>query len=335
MENPVYIVTGAAGHLGSHVVKELLSQGKSVRALFLPEENCPDFINQNRHLLTEYIGDLLDLHSLECMFYSTQPISFIVIHCAAYISITKNNACKVYNVNINGTGNLLELCRKFPVLRFIYVSSVHAIPLLPRGQTMCEVHSFDPNNVSGHYDKSKAIATQLVLDESLKGLSTVVVHPSGIIGPHGLLTGNMMKMISLFVKGRFPFAVKGGYDFVDVRDVTSGILAAAEKGKAGECYILSNRFVDLKELFDTLYKAGAKHKLIAQIPVWMAKALAPLAEFYYRLFRKTPLLTRYSLKTLFLNGKYSHEKASRDLGYKTRPIAKTLVDTVHWIKQIY
>ena len=332
MENLIYIVTGAAGHLGSHVVQELLSRGKRVRALFLPEEKCPDFINKNRHLLTEYTGDLLDLHSLKRLFYCVQPVSFIIIHCAAFISILKNNAHKVYDVNIKGTGNLLEICREFLVSRFIYISSVHAIPLLPHGQTMCEVHSFDPDRVSGHYSKSKAIATQLVLDESLKGLNAVVVHPSGIIGPHGLLTGNMMKMISLFVKGRFPFTVKGGYDFVDVRDVTSGVLAAAEKGKTGECYILSNRFIDLKELFDTLYKAGAKHRVIAQIPMWVAKMLAPLAEFYYRIFSKTPLLTRFSLKTLLKNGKYSHEKANRELGYKTRPVAKTLEDTVQWIK---
>jgi len=332
MENQIFVVTGAGGHLGGHVVQELLSQGKRVRALFLPQEKCPDFIKKNRHLLTEYTGDLLDRYSLKRMFCRDRPVSFIVIHCAAFVSITKNNAHKVYDVNVKGTENMLEICRNFPVSRFIYVGSVHAIPLLPHGQTMREVSSFDPDNVSGHYDKSKAIATQLVLDESMKGLNAVVVQPSGIIGPHGLLSGNMMKMISLFVKGRFPFAVKGGYDFVDVRDVTSGILAAAEKGKTGECYILSNRFVDLKELFDTLYKAGAKHRLIAQLPVWMAKTLAPFTEIYYRLFRKTPLLTRYSIRTLFKNGKYSHEKASRELGYKTRPVAKTLEDTVQWIK---
>jgi len=328
MSNLVFIVTGAAGHLGSHVVNELLSQGKRVRALFMPGEKCPDFISNNRHLLSGYIGDIRRPHSVERMFRGFRPETFVVIHCAAIISITKKEDRRVYDVNVKGTANILRVCRKFPVKRFVYISSVHAIPLLPHGHTMREVQSFCPSSVSGYYDKTKAIATQLVLDASLSGIDAVVVHPSGIIGPHGLPTGSMAKMIAKYMCGKLPFAVKGGYDFVDVRDVTSGVIAAAEKGKTGECYILSNRYVDLKEIFDILFQIGAKRKLKVQLPSWLAKTFAPLAEIYYRLLNKTPLLTRYSLNTIYSNGVYSHEKASTELGYKTRTLRETLTDIV-------
>jgi len=328
MSDLVFIVTGAAGHLGSHVVNELLSQGKRVRALFMPGEKCPDFIKINRHLLSEYIGDIRNPHSVERMFYGFQKETFIVIHCAAIISITKKEDRRVYDVNVKGTANLLRVCRRFPAYRFVYISSVHAIPLLPRGRTMREVQSFSPDCVSGYYDKTKAIATQLVLDAVSSGIDAVVVHPSGIIGPHGLPTGGMAKMIALFMCGKLPIAVKGGYDFVDVRDVTSGVIAAAVKGKTGECYILSNRYVELKEIFDILFQLGAKQKLRIQLPTWLAKTVAPLAEIFYRLSNKTPLLTRYSLNTLFNNGIYSHEKARNELGYKTRTLRETLTDTL-------
>jgi len=329
----VYIVTGAAGHLGSHIVKELLSQGKSVRALYLPEEKCPEFICENLHLLSKYYGDVRHSNSVERMFYGCQVKMFIVIHCAALISITNKENRKVYDVNVNGTNTVIEACKKFPVFRFVYVSSTHAIPLVPHGNVMREAQSFNPDNVTGYYDKTKAIAGQLVLDAASDGLNAVVVHPSGIIGPNGLPTGNMTKLIALYLCGKLPIAVKGGYDFVDVRDVATGVIEAADKGKNGECYILSNRFVKLKEMFDILFHAGAKRKQRIQLPFWVAKAIAPFAEIYYHFSNKTPLFTRYSLNTLLKNGIYSHEKASRDLNYKTRSITETLTDTAAWIKQ--
>lgn len=333
MSDFIFVVTGAAGHLGSHVVRELLSQGKQVRALVLPNETCPDFIDVNRHMLTEYTGNVCDPSSLVQIFDDILPGKFIVIHCAGIISIVKKEDRRVYDVNVGGTANIIEICKKYPVKRLVYISSVHAIPPLPHGQVMKEVTSFDPDAVPGYYDKTKAIATQLVLDATKNGLDAVVVHPSGIIGPHGLPTGNMAQLITLYVHGKLPAAIHGGFDFVDVRDVANGIVAAAGEGKSGECYILSNRFVDIKEMFDILSEVSTLKKLNLYLPLWIVKAFAPFAEIYYRLAHKTPLFTRYSLETLSGNAMYSHDKASRELNYSTRPLRETLIDTVLWIKE--
>ena len=333
MNNEVFIVTGAAGHLGSHVVNELLTQGRHVRALVLPHESCPDFIEENRHLLREYTGDVCDPDSLVKVFSDISSGNLIVIHCAGIVSITKKENPRVYAVNVGGTANILDACKKYNVNRLVYVSSVHAIPPLPHGQIMREVDAFDPDSVPGYYDKTKALATQLVLDAAASGLDAVVVHPSGIVGPQGLSTGNMARLMTLYVLGKLPVAVHGGFDFVDVRDVAKGIIAAVTGAKSGECYILSNRYVDLREMFDTLSKAVAVKRLKMYLPLWIAKAFAPFAEIYYRLSHTAPLFTRYSLFTLSGNAVYSHEKASRDFGYCTRSLKDTLNDTALWIKR--
>jgi len=332
MNNEIFIVTGAAGHLGSIIVKVLLLRGKRVRALVLPGEKCPDYICDNRHLLTEYTGNVCDPDSLGRLFENQSSDELVVIHCAGIVSITRKKDQRVYDVNVKGTGMIIEACKRYPVKRLVYISSVHAIPLLPRGQIMREVQSFSPGAVCGYYAKTKAIATQLVLNAAADGLDAVVVHPSGIIGPHGLPTGNMAKLIALYVRGKLPAAIHGGFDFVDVRDVAVGVVAAAMKGRCGECYILSNRFVDLTEMFDILFQAGAKRELKLHVPLWVAKAVSLFTEAYYRLFHKTPLFTRYSLQTLSGNGVYSHEKASRELNYSTRPLRETLIDTAFLIK---
>ena len=364
MDNTEFIVTGAAGHLGSCVVRALLTQGRRVRALVLPNETCPEFIDINIELLKEYTGDICAPASLAPVFEDGAQGELIVIHCAGIISITKKEDRRVYDVNVGGTKNIIEMCKRYHVKRLVYVSSVHAIPSLPHGQTIREVHTFDPGAVPGYYDKTKAIATQMVLDAAADGLDAVVVHPSGIIGPHGLPTGNMARLISLYIRGKLPAAVRGGFDFVDVRDVAEGVVAAALKGTSGECYILSNRFVKIKEMLDILSKTRNDPKAgtgktaddplscdeinssirrsgrarqrtvpyLVYLPLWAAKAVTPFTEIYYRITRKTPLFTRYSLNTLSENAVFSHEKASSKLNYLTRPLRETLTDTALWIK---
>lgn len=332
MSNTIYIVTGAAGHLGSYVVRELLFRGREVRALVLPNESCPDFIDVNRHLLKEYAGNVCVPASIEPLFESNAPTEFIVIHCAGIVAITKKTDKKVYDVNVGGTANIIAACKRHRVKRLVYISSVHAIPLLSHGQTIREISFFNPDAVTGFYDKTKAAATQLVLDAAQNGLDAVVIHPAGIIGPNGLPTGNMARLITLFLRGRLPAAIHGGYDFVDVRDVASGIVKAVDMGKSGEGYILSNRFVDLEELFTILSEVSGQKKPKLYLPLWAAKAVAPFAELYYRLARKTPVFTRYSLHTVSQKALYSHDKARRELGYRTRPLKETLTDIALWMK---
>ncbi len=321
-----YLVTGAAGHLGSHVVSALIGRGDSVRALVLPGEHCPDFVPKGG-LLTEVAGDVRDARSLEALFEGAGGEA-VVIHCAGIVEITGEANRRLFDVNVGGTRNVLEACGRHGVKRLVYVSSVHAIPILPRGQVMREIDAFDPDDVDGPYDKSKAEATRLVLAAAKGGLDAVCVHPAGIIGPHANPAVGAARLISSCLTGKLAAAVRGGFDFVDVRDVADGILAAADGGRPGSCYILSNRFISFRELLDTLTGVAGLKKIRLYLPARLAMGVALLAEAYYRVMRKAPLFTRYALSTATRNALYSHEKATRELGYRPRSLRRTMIDIV-------
>jgi len=332
METMIYIVTGAAGHLGSHVVEALLKQGHNVRALLLENERMPDFVQKNERL-TLYTGDVREEATLRALFDRGENERLALIHCAGIISISQRKNPFIHDVNVNGTKNIIEACKAHGVRRLVHVSSVHAIPILPEGQVMEEVCSFCPDSVHGQYAKTKAEATQLVLDAAKEGLDAVVVHPAGIIGPNAPDRGNIPSMLKKLARGRFRVAVRGGFDFVDVRDVAEGILLAAQKGKSGEAYILSNRFIDLREFFDTFSDEAGLKRLKLYLPLFLARIAAPFAELYYRLAKKTPVFTSYSLITLSKNALYSHEKATRELGYSTRNLRETMRDIAAGLKK--
>lgn len=164
--------------------------------------------------------------------------------CGAGNSSTEND--QVWKVNVDGTRNIVDLCEKHKIAKFLYVSSVHAIQEIEAGQMIKEETLFSASKVKGIYGKSKAEATAYVLKAAERGLSAMVVHPSGMISSEDFSGEYMTEMVKAYLKGYFPCAIEGGYDFVDVRDVADGILKCIENGKAGETYILSNEYITVR-----------------------------------------------------------------------------------------
>ena len=227
---------------------------------------------------------------------------------------------------------MVELCREHQVKRLVYVSSVHAIPEKNKLQVLEEVDHFSADQVVGGYAKTKAEATQIVLDAVREGLDAVVVHPSGILGPFDSSRNHLVQMISDYICGRLPACVSGGYDFVDVRDVAAGCIAAAEKGRTGECYILSTRHYEVKDVLKMVKDVGGGRRLPV-LPMWMAKAAAPAMERIAKWKKIRPLYTKYSLYTLRSNDRFSHDKATRELNYHPRDLYQTIRDTILWMKR--
>lgn len=325
----LYIVTGANGHLGNSVVRKLREQGKRVRGLIL--KNDPTTLLEN--LGCEIIqGDIRDQKTLELLLRSDD--SMIVIHTAGIVSIAQKKNHLLYDVNVNGIKKLVDLATQKNVHRFIYISSVHAIPENTDQQIIHEIDHFDPELVVDDYAKSKAIASQYVLDHVKLGLNAIIVHPSGIIGPNDYGKAHMTMMIQEYMNGYLSSRVDGAYDFVDVRDVSHGIINTIDHGKVGECYILSGHRVELKQMFDLLKKLSGKRFSIHVLPFWFAKVSAPLAEIYYRLRKLPPIYTKYSLYTLRSNSYFSHEKASHHLNYRIRDFEETLRDTMIFLSEM-
>lgn len=326
----IYLVTGATGHLGNTIIRMLLEQKQRVRALVLPSDNTKAIEGLPVEV---FAGNVCDKRSMESFFSVPSPSDIIVIHTAGIVSISSRINPLIYQVNVQGTKNVTDLCIERHVRRLIYISSVHVIPENKHGETVSETNHFAPEDVIGAYAKTKAEATQYVLDQVRDhDLDAVILQPSGIVGPQDYGNAHMTQMVKDYVSGKLTASVRGGYDFVDVRDVAQGVLSAVEHGHKGQCYILSNRYVTVKQLLDMLHQISGQRKIRTVLPLWFAKMTAPLAEVYYRLRKMPPLFTAYSLYTLVSNSKMSHTLADKELKYTTRDIYRTLSDTVDWQK---
>lgn len=322
----VFIVTGANGFLGNNIVRKL-AKDYEVRALVLPNDTINSLEGVNCKI---YKGDVTKKETLEEIF-DVKDSSIYVIHCAAIVYIKAKYNPRVYDVNVNGTKNIIDKVLEKEA-KLVYVSSVHAIEEKPNNEVITEVDSFDPEKVVGLYAKTKAETAQYVLDMvKKKNLDAVIVHPSGIIGPNDYGNSHLTQLIVDFIKGRLTACVKGGYDFVDARDVADGIINACYKGKKGECYILSNRRFEIKELLDIISEVNNMKKIKTVLPMWFASSTASLAELYYTTLKQLPLYTKYSLYTLTSNSNFSNEKAKRELGFTNRPMKETIKDTIKWL----
>ncbi len=177
----LYIVTGAAGFLGGTVARQLIQRGDRVRAFVLPKDPAMRFVPGEAEIVE---GDLTDRDSLENLFRGAEDRETYVFHIASIVTVNPDYNQKVMDVNINGTRNIIRKCLEHKVKRLVYCSSTGAIPEQPKGRAISEAGYFDGDAVLGCYSKSKALATQAVLDAVRdEGLDACVVHPSGIMGP--------------------------------------------------------------------------------------------------------------------------------------------------------
>ena len=326
--NELYLITGGAGHLGSTLVRKLLERQKKIRILVLPDES-----NIPRGDIEVCYGDICNKESLDSFFYNPDKKDLVVIHCAGIVSIASKHVQKVYDVNVSGTKNIVDLSNKYIVKKLIYVSSVHAIPDKKKGEIIDEVSTFNPNDVFGLYAKTKSEATSYVIEATKEGLNASVVLPSAITGPFDKGRGHITVLVIDYYKKQLTAGINGGYDFVDVRDVADGIISCCEKGKKGESYILSNKYFSIKEILFMLHEITGKKEIKIFLPLWFLKIIASAAETYYKILKRPALFTAHSIETLNTNLRFSNEKAKKGLGYTTRDMKETLSDTVIWLKE--
>ncbi len=330
-----YLLTGAAGFLGSHICDTLLERGDKVRALVLPGDKSVKYVPAAVEIVE---GDLTDKASLENFFTVPAGEETIAIHCASMVTVNPEFNQKLIDINVGGTENMIDMVLSHPECKkMVYVSSTGAIPELPKGQKIREVKKFDENDehIVGWYSKSKAMATQKVLDAVHdKGLNACVVHPSGILGPKDFAVGETTGVFVQIMKGEMPMGMGGSFNLCDVRDLADGCVAAADRGKAGECYILGNEEVTLKEMC-AMVKENAPDSKPPKffLPLGIAYKLASSMEKKAKKTGERPLMTTFAVYNLDRNNSFDYTKAKKELGYKTRPYADTIRDEVQWIRE--
>jgi dihydroflavonol-4-reductase len=320
------VVTGATGHVGNVLVRELVAQKETVRALVLPDDDCRPL----RDLEVEIVrGDVTNLSSLRSVFSGVD----LVYHLAGIVTIMPDMAEVLERVNVGGMRNVIAACRLNNVRRLIYTSSIHAVAEPPHGTLIDESQSFDPDRVLGDYARSKARATLLLLNEVSKGeLDAVICCPTGIIGPWDYAISNIGQLILDFADGHLKSYVSGAYDFVDVRDVAYGLILAAEQGQSGRHYIFSGEQVQVPELMRELAFNIGRPAPSYRIPATIARLAGILASVYYRLIKRRPVFTAYSIDVLRSNSQVSSVRALGELGFTTRPWQESIRDQIEWFR---
>ena len=324
-----YFVTGATGFLGRAVIAELIKRGKAVKALVLKNDR---FEKELPQCVEVSYGDVCDYKSTTD-FFSGADERTCVIHCAGIVSVASHPGDRIYKVNVGGTRNVLRHCERLKAGKLIYVSSVHALPEAPKGTVITENAVPSPDKVEGDYAKSKAMATILVLKAAERGLNASVVYPSGIIGPEDLEKGSITSTLQSFVSGKMRLAVKGGYDFVDVRDVAEGIVSCSERGRRGKGYILSGHYATIRDVLAAADDAGGVRRKVLYLPVGIARFAAYFCEKRSLRKKQPSYFTPCSIAVLSSNGQFSHAAATAEFGYAPRALSGSVRDMVFWLKE--
>lgn len=253
-----YIVTGATGYVGNMIIKKLIEDGCVVKGLIRNIEKAKKVFKEKISKIDFVIGDILNDSVLEELFKDANEDT-VVIHTAAEISIGEGNISHMYDVNVLGTEKLCEYCFNRNVKKMLHISSSEAIPhglkLLP------DLSNYVPNpkKVRKGYNRSKALADEVVLKYIKKGLDASILIIAGVLGPGDYTVSHMSQVFIDYVEERLPVSIQGGYNDFDIRDMTDCLENIVNKARNGEAYLFANRPDKINELLTYIKeKMGCK-----------------------------------------------------------------------------
>ena len=319
-------VTGASGFLGSHVARALSDQGANLRLLVRPTSNLSNLEGLKAETA---VGDLRDSASLEKAMSGCDT----VFHVAADYRLWVRDPEEMYKSNVEGTRAILEAARKNGVRRVVYTSSVATMGFTRDGRPADEDSPVALANMIGHYKRSKFMAEQVAIEAGRSGMHVVTVNPTTPIGEQDVKPTPTGRIVLDFLKRKFPAYVETGLNLVDVRVCAQGHIAALEKGKTGERYILGGEDLTLKQILDTLGDITGLPSPKIKLPYFFAFATGVIDEaFTGRLLKREPRATvdtvRMGKKKMFA----SSDKAVRELGWKIVAVEDALRRAVAWFR---
>jgi len=321
------VVTGASGHVGANLVRELLCRGVAVKTLVRgrSDNSAIDGLDLER-----VEGDLRDPASLERALAGCDRL----YHVAAFVSLRKGDQQQVFDVNVTGTKNVLAAAERAGVARTVFCSSFGAVGHNPTGGPSDESFTVNPFETHLDYELSKAMAEIEVHRAVHRGMHVVIVNPCGIVGAHDYKPSSVGQTILDFANRRMPAYVPGQFEFVAVKDVVAGHLLAMERGRAGERYILSGGQYTLDRILEHLSGLCGVPKPKLRIPVGVMLPLAHVSSLVMRTFApaRPPRFTPGTIKILN-GGKHADiTKARTELGFAPTPVLDAFTEAYEWFK---
>lgn len=316
-------ITGGSGHIGANLCRHLLNRGIRPRVLVHRDRRALEGLD-----LDIVQGDLLRQEDLVNLFSGVD----VVFHLACRISLHRKDP-EAEMINEQGTSRVIEAVKSCGVRRLVHFSSIHAFNQHPLGEPLDESRPMVSEN-GPSYDRSKARADARVMAAVAEGLDAVIVAPTAVIGPHDYKPSYLGSAILRFYKGMNPALVRGGYNWVDIRDVVRSAVQAAERGRRGQRYLLPGHWHDLHTLAREIHLCGGAPPPALEVPAWLALLGTPFLNWNARLKGEEPIYTSMSLESL----RNSHRNISgalarKDLGHSPRPFAESLRDTIEWYKK--
>ena len=320
--NELVLLTGGSGFVGSAVARALLAAGYRVRALVRPSSPRNNLAGLDLEMVD---GDICDTAAVSRAMRGARH----VVHAAADYRLWTRDPATLVRTNVEGTRTVMEAALAAGVARVVYTSSVAT--LRPRDDRVAdEADALDEAGAIGAYKRSKVAAERVVEATAARGLAVVIVNPSTPIGPRDIKPTPTGRVIVEAARGRMPAFVDTGMNLVHVDDVAAGHVAALERGRPGERYILGGDNVPLRAMLREIAGLAGRRPPRFALPRAPLYPLATVAEAIAGVTGRAPLLTRDGLRMSRHRMYFTSEKAMRELGYRPRPHAEGLRDAIEW-----
>lgn len=313
------MITGATGFIGKYVVSKLIEQKQELKLFVRNPDKISFPLNSNIKIIK---GDLTDKESVNNAVKGSET----VMHLGALATKWEKTRKIYFDVNYNGTKNVLDACRENNVRKVVYTST----PLSPILKEQAEQSSRLPE-----YVKSKLQSEHLANSFIAEGLDVSVVYPTRVFGPGELNDANSAtQVIDKYLRNKFPFILNGGKNianWVYVEDTAEGIILAAQKGKFGKRYVLGGENIDDNFLFNLLDEISGKKHLRIHLPYSAALGIAYVFDITSAIIPYKPLITSKWLRALCEDNTATIENSVVELGYSVTPVKKGLTLTVDWL----
>lgn len=321
------LVTGATGFIGGNLVRELLHQGYQVKTLVRKESDRRNIEGLNVEIA---LGDLSDRASLAGAMEGCD----VLFHVAACYTFWARDPKVIYETNVHGTENILAAAVAKGIEKVVYTSTESTIGIAKNGSLGTEEMETNPDQLAGHYKKSKYMAEKAALKMGGEGLPLVVVNPTAPVGPLDIKPTPTGQFIVDFLNGKMPAYVNTGLNLIDVQDVAKGHILALERGRIGERYILGNKNLAFKEILGILEQITGIKAPRLKIPIWIALGAGYADEFVSgRIRGRCPRVPVAGVKTARKFRHFDCSKAIGELGLSQKPVEEALEKAVRWFRQ--